>query len=408
MLVLADALPRSTPAVPATTLTKQRDLEDLCERLSAATLIGFDTEFVSEDTFYPELCLVQVVTADEAAVIDPQEVEVRPFWQVLADGDHTTVCHAGREELNFILRAVGRAPKRLFDVQIAAGFLANEYPAAYASVVGKFLGAKPLKGEQRTDWRRRPLSPSQVEYALEDVRYLLPLFEKMTKLLHKSDRLRWFKDEMDLWQQSILDSQDRKDWRRVSGIGTLNAKSLGIVRELWTWRQEEARRINQPPKRLLRDDLLVEIAKRKIAEPDQILNIRGLQRGDLRRKVRELADCVRRGMESPAARSGRGPLGEPPSQLNLLGQFLLPALTTICRRAEVAAAMVGTATDVRELIAYRYGFDGVDHDETPTLLEGWRAELVGNLLDELLAGKRSIRIADPRHDDPLTFDKIDE
>ena len=392
--------------MPTTHLVNQRELDELCERLGAAELIGFDTEFVSEDTFYPELCLIQVITPTESAVIDPQEVDVLPFWRVIAEGDQTTVFHAGREELNFILRAVGQPPRRIFDVQLAAGLCGNEYPAAYGSVVGRFLGARPMKGEQRTDWRKRPLSEAQINYAFEDVRYLLPLYERLTAALRKLDRLRWFEEEIETWRQDIVEAQDRKDWRRVSGIGSLSGRSLGVVRELWQWRQDEAKRLNQPAKRLLRDDLLVEIAKRKIDQPDQILAIRGLQRSDLRRKVQELVDCVRRGLDMPIPR-GEGPsLGEAPSQLNLLGQFLTPALTTICRRAEVAASMVGTATDVRELIAYRYDFDGVDRGELPTLLRGWRAELVGNLLDELLSGKRSIRIANARDEDPLAFDGV--
>jgi ribonuclease D len=374
--------------------------------MEAADILGFDTEFVSEDTFHPELCLIQVVTPHELAVVDPQAVDVGAFWKVVAQGDHITVVHAGREELSFMLRAVGAIPKRLFDVQIAAGFCTNEFPASYGSVVGKFLGRQPMKGEQRTDWRRRPLTDAQITYALEDVRYLLPLHERLTQTLAKLKRLSWCEEEMTEWQQQIIDAQDRKDWRRVSGIGSLNARNLAIVRELWHWRQEEARRINQPPKRLLRDDLLVEIAKRKSDQPDQILAIRGLQRGDLRRKAHELAAAVRRGLEAPLERDRRSPQGEPPSQLNLLGQFLTPALTSICRRAEVAASMVGTASDVRELIAYRYGFGGSEPDETPALLKGWRAKLVGNLLDELLSGKKSIRIADPSHEDPLAFDDV--
>jgi ribonuclease D len=392
--------------VPASTITRQRDLEALCERLQTASILGFDTEFVSEDTFHPELCLIQVVTPDELAVIDPQTVDVRLFWQAVADGERTTIVHAGREELSFMLRAVGAGPQRLFDVQLAAAFCAAEYPASYGAVVGRFLGRQPMKGEQRTDWRRRPLTDAQIDYALEDVRYLLPLYERLTDTLTRRNRLAWLDEEIDHWQQEVAAAQDRKDWRRVSGVGTLNARSLAIVRELWMWRQNEARRLNQPPKRLLRDDLLVEIAKRKIDKPDQILAIRGLQRGDLRRKARELADCVRRGMAAPLERGERSPQGEPPSQLNLLGQFLTPALTSICRRAEVAASMVGAASDVRELIAYRYGFGGADPNETPALLRGWRAELVGNLLDDLLAGKKSIRIADPSHEDPLAFDAV--
>jgi ribonuclease D len=233
--------------VPSPTITRQRDLDALCQRIESADIIGFDTEFVSEDTFHPELCLIQVVTPGELAVVDPQAVDVRPFWQAVASGDRMTVVHAGREELSFMLRAVRAIPSRIFDVQIAAGFCTNEFPASYGSLVGKFLGRQPMKGEQRTDWRRRPLTDAQVHYALEDVRYLLPLHERLTQTVTKRRRLKWLDEEMAAWQQQIVEAQDRKDWRRVSGIGSLNARNLAIVRELWHWRQEEARRMNQPP-----------------------------------------------------------------------------------------------------------------------------------------------------------------
>ena len=182
-------LPFRFPELLATCLRpplSQRDLDELSERLEAAPIIGFDTEFVSEDTFHPELCLIQVVTPDEMAVIDPQEVDVLPFWRAVAAREKTTVFHAGREELSFMLRAVGAIPQRSFDVQYAAGFCSNEFPASYGSVVGKFLGKQPMKGEQRTDWRRRPLTDAQINYALEDVRYLLPLFDRLTEMLNKS------------------------------------------------------------------------------------------------------------------------------------------------------------------------------------------------------------------------------
>ena len=387
----------------APTITSERDAEALALRLEQVPWIGLDTEFVSEDTFHPELCLVQLITPEESAVIDPQKVDMRPVWHALSQAAGPVISHAAREEVNFVLRSVGRMPDRVFDVQVAAGFASNEYPAAYASVVGRFLGQQPLKGEQRTDWRRRPLSDAQIKYALEDVRYLAPLHAKLAEMLEQRDRYRWFEEEMDAWRTEILSAQDRKDWRRVSGIGSLNWRSLAVVRELWHWRQEEARRLNQPPKRLLRDDLLVEIAKRRTDKPDQILAIRGMQRNDLKRKVHELVACVQRGEANPLEPTGRSAQRDPPPQLNLLGQFLTPALTTICRRAEVAASMVGTASDVRDLIAHHFGFSGAGQ-ETPLLLRGWRAELVGNLLDELLTGRRSIRIRNAKSDDPLAFD----
>ena len=328
--------------MPTPTITSERDLEALCDRLSASPLVGLDTEFVSEDTFHPELCLVQLITPHESAVVDPQKLDMRPLWHAVSQSQGVVVWHAGREELNFLLRSVGKAPERVFDVQIAAGFASNEYPAAYASVVGKFLGKQPMKGEQRTDWRRRPLSDAQINYALEDVRYLLPLYERLTDLLARSERRSWFDEEMAAWRDDVTAAQDRKDWRRVSGIGSLNWKSLAIVRELWQWRQDEARRLNQPPKRLLRDDLLVEIAKRGTDHPEQILAIRGMQRNDLRRKVTDLVACVQRGIATPLEPLARSTQREPPPQLNLLGQFLTPALTTICRRAEVAASLCMT------------------------------------------------------------------
>lgn len=387
------------------TITAERDLEALSQRLADAELIGLDTEFVSEDTFHPELCLVQLITPRESAVVDPQKVDVRPLWHAVSQARGVVVWHAGREEMNFLLRSVGKMPQRVFDVQIAAGFASNEYPAAYSSVVGKFLGQQPMKGEQRTDWRRRPLSDAQITYALEDVRYLPPLYQKLTDLLERTKRRSWFDEEMATWREEVAAAQDRKDWRRVSGIGSLNWRSLAIVRELWHWRQQEAQRLNQPPKRLLRDDLLVEIAKRRTDNPDQILAIRGMQRNDLKRKVGELVACVQRGEATPLEPTGRAAQRDPPSQLNLLGQFLTPALTTICRRAEVAASMAGTATDVRDLIAHSFGFGGAS-EETPLLLRGWRAELVGNLLDDLLAGRKSIRIRNAKSDDPLAFDEV--
>jgi ribonuclease D len=396
--------------VPSPIITEPQALEQLCERLSSASIIGIDTEFVSEDTFHPQLCLIQVATADELAAIDPIAIkDLNCFWKVMTAGDHITVLHAGREELNFFLRSpIAALPKSIFDVQIAAGFCSNEYPSSYSSVVSKFLGHQPAKGEQRTDWRRRPLSNAQIVYALEDVRYLLPLHKKLTQILKNLGRDEWLADELHIWQDEIVAANSRRDWRRVSGIGKLSPRNLAIVRELWNWRQEEAQNRNLPPKRILRDDLLVEIAKRKVDTPEQIMAIRGMERGGAKRKAIELAAAVARGLEGPTEKLSRGSRSdELPSQLNLLGQFLAPALGTICRRAEIATSMVGTATDVRELIAYRMGVGGSE-DAVPALAQGWRAELVGNVIDDLLAGTRSIRIINALADDPLVFEKVGE
>ncbi|MCA9231304.1 MAG: HRDC domain-containing protein [Planctomycetales bacterium] len=394
------------------TITDPVRLGELCGRLGSAQHIGIDTEFVSEDTFFPELCLIQVATKDELATIDAFAIEdLRPFWQVLTQGDHITILHAGREELNFMLRAVGAVPKHLFDVQIAAGFCSNEYPSAYGSVVSRFLGHKPAKGEQRTDWRKRPLTNAQINYALEDVRYLLPLYHCIVQILTERERLSWLEEEMQSWQEDVIAAQDRKDWRRVSGTGKLSPASLAVVRELWHWRYEEAQRRNRPQRRILRDDLIVELAKRKVDSPKQIMAVRGMERSAVKKNATELAACVRRGLESPVESEQRGKRRQPPSQLNLLGQFLAPALGTICHRAELAASLAGTASSVRDLIAYRMGFpsEGSSRDgrsPLPSLARGWRAELVGKVIDDLLEGKKSIRIVNAKDTDPLVFEDV--
>jgi ribonuclease D len=390
------------------TITSSAQLADFRRRLAQADRIGIDTEFVSEDTFRPELCLVQVATANDLAVIDPYRAgDLSVFWRTLAEGNHITVAHAAREELNFALLASSKPLANLFDTQIAAGFCSNEYPASYGSVVNRFLNVRAAKGEQRTDWRRRPLTEHQIDYALEDVRYLLPLHDAIHRRLKRRNRLDWLAEEMNEWLTEVRQARERPRWRRVSGIGNLSPRCLAIVRELWLWRHEQAEHRDVPPRRILRDDLIVELAKRKSDNVERIRAVRGMQRNLKRETIDEIAACVRRGLQASLDEIERPGQDAMPPQLNVLGQFLTPALSSICRSAGVAASLVGTATDVRDLIAHRLGFVNSDSEGSPPLLaRGWRAQLVGNLIDELLMGKKSIRIVDPLSEHPLGFDAV--
>jgi ribonuclease D len=389
------------------TINSPAALADFCRELAQADRIGLDTEFVSEDTFRPELCLIQVATQGRLAVIDPYQAgDLTLFWRTLADGRHTTIVHAAREEVNFALSACDRPPANLFDTQLAAGFCSTEFPSSYGSVVNKFLDRTPAKGEQRTDWRRRPLTDAQIQYALEDVRYLFPLHDELQQQLARLERMNWLAEEMETWLCEVRDARERPRWRKVSGIGSLPARSLAIVRELWLWRQAEAERRDVPPRRVLRDDLIVELAKRKSDQPDKIQAIRGMNQSVGRKVIEQLAACIRRGLEAPLDEFGRRTHEPLPSQLNQLGQFLAPALTSICRSANVATSLVGTASDVRDLIAYRLEFGNRDDDQPPLLARGWRADLVGHLIEELLAGQKSIRINDPTSEHPLAFDPV--
>ncbi|MBN1910425.1 MAG: HRDC domain-containing protein, partial [Pirellulales bacterium] len=199
-------------------------------------------------------------------------------------------------------------------------------------------------------------------------------------------------------------AMSHEPWRRVSGNSGLNPRSLAILRELWRWRDAEAKHHDKPPRRILRDDLMVEVARRKTADPKRIGAVRGMERGDLRRHLPKLAECVRRGMELPDSECPGAPPRERGHQLSVLGQFLFAALGSVCRQLDLAPGLVGTPNDVRALIAYRNREPGVDMREPPLLARGWRAEVVGHLFDDLLSGKTSVRIDDPLSDHPLAFE----
>lgn len=385
-------------------ITTERQLLEYCEELAHCRWIAFDTEFVSERTFRPVLCLIQVASEGQLAVIDAVTLgDLTPFWRVIASPGHETIVHAGRSEMEFCLESVGCWPADLFDVQLAAGLAGNEYPAGYGNLLSRLLGEKPHKHETRTDWLRRPLSERQIEYALDDARYLYPIREKLYAKLLELGRLGWLADEMLVWREDVQQERSGERWRRVSGSAGLDPHSLAIVRELWQWREAEAQRRDTPIRYVLRDDLIVELAKRRSADPKRIHAVRGLERGDLQRRVHELASAIQRALELPEDQLPQVVRGDRTPQLSVLGQFLFAALGSVCRQAHLAPNLVGTPNDIRELITYRT--DGEpDAQKPPKLARGWRAEFVGRLFDDLLSGKTAIRIGDPRSEHPLVFE----
>lgn len=403
-------LPRKTSVrVRYDFITTDQQLQDFCAAIASAGAVAFDTEFVSEDNYRPDLCLLQIAAGGRLAVVDTHAVkDVTPFWKLIATPGRETIVHAGREEFRFCRAAIGQRPHQLIDVQIAAALVGLEYPAAYGTLISKLLGKSLPKGETRTDWRRRPLSDSQITYALQDVLYLEQIRNLLVGQIEKLGRLSWLESEMLAWQQQVEDAESGERWRRVSGISGMSARALAILRELWYWREEEARRRNLPPKRVLRDDLLVELAKRGTADPKRIAAVRGLERGDLQRHLPKIAACIERALALPESQYPRHLRGSSLSQLTLIGQFLSTALGSICRTKQVAPSLVGTAQDVRELIAYRLNLEEYEADELPILAQGWRAEVVGQMIDDLLAGKLAIRIADPLSDHPLSFEPSHE
>lgn len=390
-------------------LDDQRSVVQFCGQIASAGQIAFDTEFVSEDSYRPELCLIQVAAGGHLAVIDPLAIEdLGPFWRLLTEPGRETVVHAGRHELCFCLQAAGRRFSGLFDTQIAAGLIGLEYPAAYGTLVSKLLGRNLSKGETRTDWRRRPLSHRQLEYAMQDVVHLPPMREALGQRLAALGRTAWLATELDDWQTGVENAEFFERWRRMPGLSNLGPRSLAIARELWQWRDAEAARRNMPARRILRDDLIAELAKGATDDLQRIQAIRGLNRRGQERLLPKLAAAVRRALELSDEACPR-PLSRVVNRLqyNLLGQFLATALASVCRGQQVAPSLVGTVEDVRDLIAHHLAGPGAGAPP-PALAQGWRAEVVGRAIEDLLEGRIAIRVGDPASEHPLILESRTE
>ena len=219
------------------------ELKQFCDEIADCPVIGFDTEFVSEDSYRPQLCLIQVAAGDRLAIIDPVHVEqTEPFWELLTAPGKTIVAHAAREESRFCFRFTGKPIAGLFDTQLAAGFVGMEYPASLGTLVQRLVNKTLPKGETRTNWSRRPLTSDQITYALHDVTDLLEMYGKLNSMVEKLDREAWLEEESAVFQQKVIDAETRENWRRVSGSSGLNPRQLEAVRQLWLWRENRAKK----------------------------------------------------------------------------------------------------------------------------------------------------------------------
>ena len=264
-------------------ISQPEELAACCEHLAAVRRFGFDTEFVGEDTYHPHLCLVQVATDEHLFLIDPLTVgPLDRFWQQVVSPDNLVIVHAGREEVRLCRLFAGQPPINLFDVQIAAALVGMVYPLGHAALVHQLLGVQLAKAETLTEWRTRPLTRRQIRYAFDDVRYLLPLWQKESAELEALGRSDWAREEFERLKAATVpvDAESEK-WRKLRGLGSLDRRRLAVVQALFLWREETAARTNRPSRSIVRDDLLVEIARRNPKTKEDLQVVRGLPRRDL-------------------------------------------------------------------------------------------------------------------------------
>jgi ribonuclease D len=390
--------------LPEILVTQPAELATCLEQLAACPRLGLDTEFIGENTYHPQLCLIQVATAEALYLIDPLTAgPLDAFWNMLVDPAREVIVHAGREEIRICYLACGKTPAQLIDLQIAAGLAGLTYPLSHGSLVREVLGINLPKGETLTEWGRRPLTPSQIRYAFDDVRFLLAVWERLSATLDKLGRRDWVREDCDRLIAAAIptapaDPAAAEKFRKLKGIGTLDRRRLAMVREIFNWREGAAARHNRPPRTIVRDDLLVEIARRAPTKERDLHVIRGLPKRDLE----AIVQAVQRGRNLPIEQCPAvAERDQDPPQVAMVVGILMAVLADLCTRRQLAPNLVAATQDVRLLVRSR--FQGADLPADSLLTRGWRQkEMLPDLL-AVLGGWRSVRIADPRAEAPLAY-----
>ena len=367
--------------------------DTLLNEIRHAGCFALDTEFVSERTYRPRLALAQIATPDRVAAIDPLVVEdLGELWRLVADPAVVTIVHGGEQEARFCRLATGCLPAAYVDVQLAAGFVGERFPMSYANLVERVLDQRPRQGQARTDWLRRPLADSQLDYALEDVRHLHALWGQLERLLDARNRRSWLEEEEGRRLAAVERDLIGARWRRVAGAQKLSRRGLAVVRELSTWREQEAAQRNQPRAWVLSDHLIVAIAESLPWSLADLRRLRGLDRVKDRYAAAWLAG-VERALalpENELPARGRPPRKE--AQVRMLGLLLEAVLESRCAKAKIDTSLVGGASDLRDLVRWHLG--GKQGGVDLALIEGWRAELVGDLFEQALQGQVTVRVRD--------------
>lgn len=369
-------------------ISTYEELSAFCERAARFNAIAVDTEFLRERTYHPRLCLVQVATPDECVVIDVIAIDnLAPLAILMRDEGTVKVFHACSQDMEVLNYTLGALPAPIFDTQIAAAFLGERMQTSYNGMVHAFCGVTLPKSESLTDWSRRPLTSEQIEYALDDVRYLIKAYDVIMERLDESGRASWVLDEIKpLTDRSHYVVDRRVAFKRVKRVNSLTRRQLAVARELAAWREARAEYSNIPRKWLMSDEVLIALSKRPPHDAASLRRVRGTE---------QLSDADVAGALSVIARGESCPADKYPfiarthkpasPELESVIDLMYALIRLVGERSGVATAMIASRDDL---------VDYVDHPQDSPLREGWRFELVGTLIDDLLNGDIGLTVKD--------------
>jgi ribonuclease D len=371
------------------------------ELARAAGRFGIDTEFMSEGRYRALLCLVQIAVDDpetpgESRIIlidSLADVDFAPFAELISDPEVEIVLHAGRQDAAILRRAWQSTPVNIFDTQICAGFAGESAQAGYGNLIGSILGRRVGKTASYTRWDARPLTSEQLSYAREDVAHLLELADALKQRLDDSARLDWALEECRRLETATDERDPETAWERLPRINQLDPRSRAVAQELAAWRERTASAEDRPIGSVLADPPLVELAKRQPQSLHEIEQIRGIHRSGVKRRGVALLEAIARGRDAPPIprdeRRGRSEPGDAP--LIVLAEALLRARAL---EAGLAYELIASRSELEQIVAAARRSEPEPGVRT---LAGWRRELVGSDLRDLLEGRTKLGVgADQR------------
>lgn len=367
--------------VPITTTDA---LEALCARLSRADFVTVDTEFMRETTFWPKLCLVQIASQTEAAVVDPMAdgIDLDPLFALMTDQSVLKVFHAARQDIEIFHHLSGHVPEPIFDTQVAAMVCGFGESIAYDSIVQRVTGAQIDKSSRFTDWSARPLSEAQLNYAMADVTHLRGVYAHLAEILEARGRREWVREEMRVLESPATYVVEPEDaWKRLKGRARQPVE-LAVIQALAALREREAQSRDVPRNRIMKDDVIYEAAMQRPQSPEALVKLRSVHKGFERSRVGQaILETVRDVVARPSSELPALPKRRTSIEGANAAVDLMKVLLKLCAEAEgVAPKVIATADDLETLVS---------GEDTP-VLHGWRKTVFGEAALKLRDGQIAI------------------
>ena len=373
-------------------ITTADQLKIFCEKIQSADVLVVDTEFVRERTYFHRIGLIQVGGGEHFAAIDPIALpDMTPLLELLRDPTKVKVFHAARQDLEILIRLCGQVIPPVFDTQIAAALVGWGTQISFAKIVYKALGKKIHKSETYTDWCRRPLSDSQIEYAIDDVRYLMPVYNKLIERLKKMGRLDWVQGEVNAWEEpktfALPDPYQR--FMKIKNLRSLRPRNLTVLQEIAAWREGEAVKRDCLAKAIIRDETLLEIARKAPRDAKTLSGIRGFYQKELNKSGGSILSAIERAMELPESDLVKLPESNGHATTRGVEELLSTYVQIRSEELKIEPSVLADRKQIHSFVAH---FEKKEDMEENFLFQGWRKELIGSPMFSLLSGKVGLRI----------------